>query len=244
MSRPVSPFRRRPACARALLAGAVLLLAAACAVPAPQPAEAPGAAETYAPLPADGATLYRIDAAASRVAIYVFRGGSAARFGHNHVLAVPQLEGAVRVPDGPAGAAQFALRFSLDALRIDDAAQRAATGGSFASARSAQDIDGTRRNMLKSLDAARYPEVVIRSLAVHGDWPVLVADVAISLHGVRRTQTVPLHVERGDGRLRARGSLAIRQSDFGIAPFSILGGALAVQDVLAIEFDLVAVGAD
>ena len=43
-----------------------------------------------------------------------------------------------------------------------------------------------------------------------------------------------------DHQLRARGSLAIRQSDFGIAPFSILGGALTVQDVLAIEFDLLA----
>ncbi|WP_020649965.1 YceI family protein [Solimonas variicoloris] len=235
MSRPASPFRRTPA----LLAGAALLLAA-CAAPAPQPAEAPGAAETYAPPAADGAALYRIDADASEVAIYAFRGGRAARFGHNHVLAAPQLEGVVRVPDAAAGAAQFALRFSLDALRIDDAAQRAATGGSFASARSAQDIDGTRGNLLKSLDAARYPQVVIRSLAVHGDWPVLVADVAISLHGVRRTQTVPLRVERDERQLRARGSLAIRQSDFGIAPFSILGGALTVQDVLAIEFDLLA----
>src|SRR3546814_2829277 len=59
--------------------------------------------------------------------------------------------------------AQFALHFRLDQLQIDDAALRIATGGNFGTPRSKADIDGTQKNMLKSLDAERDPDVVIRS---------------------------------------------------------------------------------
>jgi hypothetical protein len=36
--------------------------------------------------------------------------------------------------------------------------------------------------------------------------------------------------------LQASGRFAVRQSDFGITPFAILGGALAVDDTVAIDF--------
>ncbi len=47
-------------------------------------------------------------------------------------------------------------------------------------------------------------------------------------------------VKREDDRLRAQGRFAIRQSWFGVEPFSALGGALRVQDWLTVEFDVVA----
>src|SRR3546814_8199309 len=66
--------------------------------------------------------------------------------------------------------AQFALHFRLDQLQIDDAALRIATGGNFGTPRSKADIDGTQKNMLKSLDAERDPDVVIRSVKLAGEW--------------------------------------------------------------------------
>ncbi|MGH8443719.1 MAG: hypothetical protein ACREVL_00570, partial [Solimonas sp.] len=150
------------------------LLLSGCETLAPAAGESvpvdPALAQYRKPLSGDG-SLYAVDPAASTVAIYVYRGGAAARFGHNHVLAAPQIEGQVRAGDNVA-AAQFSLRFRLDQLRIDDAAQRAATGGNFVSVRSAEDIAGTQKNMLKGLDAEHFPEVVINSIAVYGDWPV------------------------------------------------------------------------
>jgi hypothetical protein len=53
---------------------------------------------------------------------------------------------------------------------------------------------------------------------------------------------VPARVEYADGTLVASGSMAIRQSDFGIVPFSVLGGALQVHDRLEMRFRLVAHG--
>jgi hypothetical protein len=201
----------------------------------------PALAHYRAALPGDGA-LYALDAAASQVTIYVFRGGAAAKYGHNHVLAAPQLEGQVRVGESLRDA-RFSLRFRLDQLQVDDAALRRRTGGSFAGERSAADIDGTQRNMLKGFDAAQGADVVINSVAVAGDWPIAVARVAITLHGVTREQTLPLHVERVDDRLRVTGTFALRQTDFGVQPFSILGGALSVQDEIAVDFTLLATAA-
>src|SRR3546814_13943983 len=66
----------------------------------------------------------------------------------------------------------------------------------------------------------------------------LVADVAFTLHGVTRIQSIVMAAVRDGDSIKTDGRFALRQSDFGIAPFSILGGALAVDDVLAISFTL------
>lgn len=227
----------------------VLLLCialAACQAPVPKTPSPPGPdrpsslQQAFESRSVGDGQRYRIDAAASQVRIYAFRGGAARRQGHNHVLSVPQFEGEVQVPtDNPADAA-FAIRVPLAALLIDETALRAATGGNFTSPRSAEDIAGTRKNLLgaKGLDAERFPDLWLHSLSVSGDWPVLVAEVAVTLHGVTRSQPVVLRVEREASGLRARGSFALRQTDFGLAPFSVLGGLLAVQDEVAIDFDL------
>ncbi len=223
----------------ALLLGACAPLAPV--VPAP-PAEtdAETLSEVYRALTSPG-TVYQLQPALSQVRIYAFRGGRAARAGHNHVLDAPQFSGYVLVPDGAPTQARFDLQFRLDQLRIDDPAQRAETGGSFAGARSPSDIEGTRRNMLgpRGLDAERFPWVSVRSLAISGDWPMLVAEVDVTLHGVSRQQTTLLTVQHTPQRLTVGGSIVVKQSDFGVEPYSLLGGLLAVQDAVAIRFELV-----
>ncbi len=101
-------------------------------------------------------------------------------------------------------------------------------------------LAGTAKNMLgpRVLDAGEHPFVRIRSLGVAGDWPMLVATMAIEMHGTTREREVLLQVERDDQQLRARGELVLRQTEFGVTPLSILGGVIAVQDPVAIRFDL------
>lgn len=231
---------------RAALLAALLGLAA-CQTPtarAPSAASAaPPAIEldtVYAQRRAAGEAVYRIDAAASDVRIYVFRGGRAAPLGHNHVLSAPQFAGYVSLGSASAVSAAFDLRFAFEDLAIDDPALREATGGAFAGLRSESDIGGTRRNMLgeRVLDAASHPELHIRSLAVEGDWPMLVARIAIDWRGFSRAYDVLLQVERTDDSLRARGELVLRQTDFGITPLAILGGVIAVQDPVGVRFDI------
>lgn len=228
------PLRRM--CLLSVLAFATALAACQTQVPKPD-AGSVSPAMAFHPAPA-GADVYTLDPAQSQVTIYVYRAGSAARFGHNHLVTAPDLAGWVAVPDDDAKAAQFSLHARLDQLQVDDAALRKSTGGGFAAERSADDISGTRANMLKSLAAEPYPELVLNAVSVAGEWPVLVADVAISLHGVSRTQRVVLQVRHDATQLSASGSFAIRQSDFGITPFMVMGGTLGVDDTLAIVFAL------
>lgn len=159
--------------------------------------------------------------------ILVFRGGTAARLGHNHVLSATDL----RV-DWPA--AGPVLSFRLDALAIDPPALRVVLGPAFASAVDDEARAGTRANLLKALDAAAHPEIVVRTLQQLGEGGRRAVEAEITLHGVTRRQWFVAAVEG----LRARGEVVIRQSDFGIQPFTVLGGLLAVQDALVVQFDL------
>jgi hypothetical protein len=197
-----------PAARRRLLAATLLALAAGCAV---SPSAAPPA----------------MDGAAGGLRVLVFRAGAAARMGHNHVLMASDL----RVQWLDAGPL---LRFRLDALAVDPPALRAALGEAFASAVDDAARDGTRANLLKALDAAAHPEVVVRTLQQLGEGARRAVEAEITLHGVTRRQWFVVTVE---GR-RARGEVVVRQSDFGIRPFAVLGGLLAVQDALVVQFEL------
>ena len=225
---------------------AALLMLAACQSSAPAPESLVTGELEWPPLraafPPTAGPIYAVDPAASDVRIYVYRAGTAARLGHNHILSAPRFEGIVQLSSEEARDARFELRVPLAELVIDDPALRAATGGGFAGERSASDIPGTRANMLgpKVLDAQNFPLMRLRSLKVEGDWPVLVAEVEITLRGVTKVQPVLLRVERGDDKLTVRGEFALRTSDYGITPFSALGGIMKVGDAVAVSFEVIA----
>jgi hypothetical protein len=237
-----------------VVAAAVALLAA-CASPAPpaQPDASTTAASGFWPAPeslgalygglaAPGDRVWRLDATRSVVRIHVFRAGRAAALGHNHVLAAPAFTGYALTAASGLAASRFDLAFRLDALTLDDPQHRAALGGAFAAPLSPEAIAGTRANMLgdDALQAQHFPWVRLRSLELAGEVPKVAARVAVELHGQTREQWVPLTVTGLPQRLRVQGALVLRQSEFGVRPLSVLGGLLAVQDALVVDFDLVA----
>ncbi|MFI4913951.1 MAG: YceI family protein [Steroidobacterales bacterium] len=183
---------------------------------------------------------FALDPTASHIRIYVFRGGAAATSGHNHVLSVPDFEGYAYVPEHDVTTGRFDLRLRLDQLSVDDPEARRQAGGAYAAALDDDAIGDTRAHMLgpRNLDAARYPYVTLRVRRVSGELPRLVAAVSVQLHGVQRELLLPLRVAVVARELQVGGTFALRQSDFGITPYSILGGLLAVRDEISIEFDL------
>jgi hypothetical protein len=210
-------------------AGAILVLAA-CRAPSSIPIATPAPVATApAALPPHAGSL-AIDPAASLIAITVRRGGPLARLGHDHVVAARTIAGSVDPARGHA-----TLRFRLDELTVDEPALRATAG--LDTQPSADAIAGTRRNMLtRVLDAEHHPWV---DVAIERTGAATV-NAAITLHGVTRRYDVPVVLAQEATGLRASGTLALRQTDFGLVPFTVLGGALAVQDELALRFDLLA----
>jgi hypothetical protein len=214
---------------------AVVLGACAPAIPrAPEAAaQAPEAfpEADYRQLAASGRTVYRVDPGRSLVVIQVFRAGSLARVGHDHVIASHDVRGYV-APDG-GGRADLYVR--LDELVVDEPELRAQA--KLETHPSPEDIAGTHRNMLSELEADRFPFVLIKIAGnnAQGDQPL---SAAISLHGVTRSVDVPVTLTTAGDELSASGTMALRQTDFGVKPLSLLGGALQVQDEVKLAFSI------
>lgn len=213
----------------------------ACAVPprtpAP-PAEAPPASPVGDWRAAPG-TDYALDSMLSHIAIRAYRAGRLAALGHNHVIEVADLHGALRRLNDGSGLAD--LHFAVDQLRVDTPEARVRAGDGFATVPGERAVIGTRRNMLSPdvLDAEQHPTVEIVARV-----PTLVAGttnavVTVKLRGASRSFTVPVTVAREGDRIAVSGSLSARQSAWGMSPFSALAGALRVRDALDIDFTIV-----
>jgi len=198
----------------------------------------------YAALGEQGRVL-RWDAAASQVRIHVYRGGRAERLGHNHVITAPAFSGYGFVPAaagalGPFDALQGDIEVALDALVVDPPAGEAAAAPTHG-AISPEAAAATREHMLgqDGLQAQAYPYVWLHVGPASGVLPLLAARVTMELHGRTQTWLLPLNVALEPGSVRVQGAFALRQSDFGVQPYTALGGLLAVRDELIVEFTLV-----
>ncbi|WP_229205339.1 MULTISPECIES: YceI family protein [unclassified Duganella] len=217
---------------RALAALCVLFGLSACSQlppPAAPPASAPAPAPIAAPLPAVAGPQLQIDSTRSLIVATVRRGGVLARLGHDHVVASHAISGTV-APQ--ANRADFTFR--LDEMKIDEADLRRIAG--LEKQPSADAIEGTRHNMLtKVLDADRYPLVQVQAERGAPGQPL---QVLITLHGVTRTLAIPVDLREENGVITAQGTVKLKQTDFGLTPFSVMAGALAVQDEMELRFDL------
>lgn len=228
---------------RATLFAVTLLAACAPMVPAPTVAPPPRPSDfpidVYRSAAARGDAVYRIDSARSVVVIRVYRGGALSRFGHDHVVASRDVDGFVLRADS-ASAQRADVYAPLAALTVDEPALRALAG--FDTQPTQQDIEGTTRNMLdKVLETERFPFVSLRLTGVSGEPPTLAASAAITLHGQTVTMPVTVTLDTpSTEQLYARGRLSVKQTDFGIVPYSLLGGALRVEDRMDIEFEIAA----
>jgi len=213
---------------------AAVLLVAGCAellrveAPVAPPPEFPEA--FYQELLKSAKPVYRVDPAASLVVIEVRRGGSLARLGHDHVVASHDVTGYVAPGEGRAD-----LYIALAKLVVDEGELRKEAG--FDTQPSESDIEGTRSNMhAHVLDTEKHPFALIAVRGANAKDAKQTLDVLITLHGQTRSFQVPSEIEIDDKSITVSGKLAFKQSDFGITPYALLGGAIAVKDELALRF--------
>ena len=213
---------------------ALALLLAGCAeilrveAPVAPPAEFPEL--YYQQALKQGKPVYRVDPAESLIVVEVRRGGSLARLGHDHVIASHEVTGYVAPGEGRAD-----LYVALARMAVDDPELRKEAG--FDTQPTESDIEGTRSNMLNHvLEAERFPFALIAVAGADAKARKATLAVAITLHGQTRTLRVPVEIEADEKSVSVSGRLAVNQTDFGITPYSLLGGAIAVKDGLALRF--------
>jgi YceI-like domain len=232
---------------KSVCVGALALLLAGCGVPASRPAVSKNTvAAGRAPNIAAG-RIYHIDEGRSELRILVYRAGPLARLGHNHVMVNRSVHGMVSWAHAE-GESSFSLQVPAAAFVVDDEAARLEEGADFAGEIADDAKSGTRRNMLGTavLDADEFPEISVDSIAISGmpDPPgsaLLIASVAVRVAGHESRFDVPVTFTGDSRRLSASGSLELRQSALGLSPYSLMMGALQVQDALKIKFEFVAV---
>jgi len=229
---PVLPVLLLAGCARPVAGGGA---------PATVPAGGAGpGVEATLPPPA-GVRRYRIDAARSLLTIRVFRGGALASAGHNHVIASHHLQGQV---DRTATLehSTVSLRIPVALLTIDEPALRAEAGADFVAEVPDSAREGTKRNLLGPalLDGERFPSIELESTHVVAAPGGVRLTLRARVRAVESSFEVPVTLESRGTDLVASGEVELRQSQLGLTPFSVMMGALQVQDAMRVQFRLIA----
>jgi hypothetical protein len=218
---------------------ALFLLLAACAAPLPRvtPPPPPRPLES---MPAAGD--YQIDPQRSELRVLVYRAGPLANFGHNHVMVNHALSGSLRVGQS-LETSGFVLSIPVAQFIVDDPAARREEGDDFSGEVSESARDGTLHNMLSAplLNAESYPSIEIRSEQLQETQGSLNAIMALSIAGHDANIAAPFAIDSAPGGIGATASFEVRQTELGLTPMSLLGGALQVRDAIQIKLTLSAV---
>lgn len=196
---------------------------------------------TAAGRPANAAP-YAIDAARSEIAVKVFKAGVASALAHDHVVRATRWQATLDVTPDPVALAAD-VRVDATALEVDEPDARARHG--LDGALSDGDRAQVRASMLGAdqLDVAQHPEIRFAASVIERDGEGFRLAGDLSLHGRTKRVTLPLAIERDGDAFTARGRVRVKQSDFGITPYSAFLGAVRVQDEVEIVFAVVAVPA-
>jgi polyisoprenoid-binding protein YceI len=157
------------------------------------------------------------------LAVRTGRTGAAAKAGHDLVIDVTAWHATLEVGDDRA---QSSLVLDADAtsLRV-----RQGTGGMQALG------DDDKAGIVQVIDeeVLRQQGVAFRSTRVQADGCGLSVEGALTLVGIPRP--IAFELEVADGRVS--GSVVVKQSDWGIKPYSTLFGALKVADEVEVVVD-------
>jgi len=186
-------------------------------------------------LPAAAASrTYAVDAGASEVRIHVGKSGAFGFAGHTHEVTAPVKGEVVTDPDD-LGRSSVSLTFDAGDMKV------------LAEGEPAGDPPKVEEAMKgpKLLEVARFPTITFKSQRVSGRpatggaYDLEVAG-EMTIHGVSRPLTLPVHVEVAGETLTATGKAVLRHDQFGLQPISAGGGTVKVKNEIAVTYRIVA----
>jgi polyisoprenoid-binding protein YceI len=219
----------------------VVLGLAACGAPRPRP-PAPQTPNQPTPslqaLPAPG--TYQIDSSKSELRVLVYRAGALARLGHNHVLVNRAVSGSVQIA-ATLSVSSFSISVPVKSFIVDDSQARSEEGGDFPDGVPEDAKAGTFSNLQSAmvLNAAQFPAITVKSTAITSTQGALSAALTINIAGHESIVHAPFTLEGDSHRLTAAGSFELKQTAIGLTPYSLMLGALQVQDAMLLKFRFV-----
>lgn len=101
-----------------------------------------------------------------------------------------------------------------------------------------------RTNALKSLDASRFPEIRFTATAIDQVDDGYRLSGSLEIHGKSREHVIDLRTEDLGDSWRISTESTVRQTDYGIKPYSLLMGSVQVADDVLVSFTAVHVKED
>lgn len=156
--------------------------------------------------------------------------GRAARMGHRLTIAMRRWRATVRwAAAQPVGAEVAVETDSFEVLR-GDGGVKGLSGAEKALVRS---------NALKSLSASRFPQIRYVADVIEKTDDGYRLTGALHIRGESRDHVIELYTEDLGDSWRMSVESTIRQSDYGIKPYSLLMGSVQVEDEVSLTFSAV-----
>ncbi len=175
---------------------------------------------------------YRLVADQSTFTVQAFAEGLFSAFGHDPVLAIKDFAGEAQFVPGSFESASLKITIKADSIVLSNEVKE----------KDRLEIEETMRDQV--LEIAKYPEIVFVSSNIsvsrlaEGRYRArIIGD--LTLHGVtlKNLWISAETIATGDS-LRAQGEFSLKQTDFGIKPFSAAGGTIKLKNELKFTYDL------
>lgn len=172
-------------------------------------------------------TAWNLDASAGELLVHTDVTGRAAKMGHRLTIAMTSWLATVRWSAGEPAEAELTVEVeSLQVLKGEGAVK----------ALSGPEKALTRSNALRVLDVDRFPQIRFHTSAIHEVQGGYRLGGMLEIHGVKNEREIVLQVDDFGQAWGMACEAAVRQSDFGIKPYSMLMGSMRVVDTVTVSF--------
>ncbi|MCI0387490.1 MAG: YceI family protein [Acidobacteria bacterium] len=182
---------------------------------------------------------YTIVPSESNFWVFVGKSGLFSALAHDHEIGVKSFNGRVVIPEAgtSAGASGGSLEMEVDAPSLVVLDKKP-------SEEDKKKIFNSMHNEV--LESAKFQKITFKSVSVGevkqtgNDTYSFVVNGDLTLHGVTKQIAVPVAATITPQQLRATGKYTLKQTDYGIKPYSAAGGTIKVKNEVVVNFSIVA----
>jgi polyisoprenoid-binding protein YceI len=174
--------------------------------------------------------LWTLDVADGELRLRTGVKGRAARMGHRLTIAMTCWQATVRWAGTDPVAAELAIETDSFEVVSGQGGLKGLSGPEKALVRS---------NALSSLDAGRFPEIRFTADVIEQTEKGYRLTGALQIRGKQKQHVIDLHTEDLGDSWRMSAESTVRQSDYGIKPYSLLVGSVQVADDVTLSFTAV-----
>jgi polyisoprenoid-binding protein YceI len=165
--------------------------------------------------------VWRLDASDGELLIRTGVKGRAARMGHRLTIVMTRWQATVSWAGADPVAAELAVETDSFEVRRGEGGVKGLSG---------PERTLVRSNALKSLDAARFPEIRFTTETIDNTDDGYRLTGKLHIRGKSREHVIDLRTEDLGDSWRMSAESSVRQSDYGVKPYSLLMGSVQVAD--------------